>query len=89
MLHTPEACWAISEARGPHSEGVSRIPRTPAGVRMLIAYFLQAYAKNAYPWLSSWHRSAVRNFDILRTPEACWDISEVYAFFAYAWAISE
>src|SRR5262245_22740922 len=99
MLHTPEASWDInqayaffayawttSEARGPHPEG-SRIPRTPCGVRMLIAYFLQGTQKSAYPWLSSWHRSAVRSFEILRTPEVCWDISQVYAFFAYAWLI--
>jgi hypothetical protein len=23
------------------------------------------------------------------TPEACWDISQAYAFFAYAWDVSE
>jgi hypothetical protein len=25
----------------------------------------------------------------LRTPKACWDISQAYAFFAYAWSVSE
>src|SRR5690242_11732876 len=25
----------------------------------------------------------------LRTPEACWDISQAYASFAYAWTVSE
>src|SRR5262249_32733167 len=33
-----------------------------SSVRMLIAYPFQGYAKNAYPWLSSWHRFAVLNF---------------------------
>jgi len=42
-----------------HPEGVSRISRTPSGVRILIP-FCQGDAKNAYPWLSSLHRSAVR-----------------------------
>jgi len=37
-----------------------RIPRTPPGVRILLAYSFQGYAKNAYPWLSSCHRSAVQ-----------------------------
>ena len=32
---------------------------------MLIAYCFQGYAKNAYPWLKSWHRFAVRNFAFL------------------------
>ena len=38
----------------------ARTPRTPSGVRMLISFCFQGYAKNAYPWLESWHRSAVR-----------------------------
>jgi len=41
----------MTKVQAPHPEGVPRIPRTPAGVRLLIAYSFQGYAKNAYPWL--------------------------------------
>jgi len=27
--------------------------------------------------------------EVFRTPEACWDISQAYASFAYAWDVSE
>src|SRR4029453_18137365 len=35
------------------------------------------------------NRSGRLGLDILRTPETCWDISQAYAFFAYAWSVSQ
>jgi hypothetical protein len=71
---TPKACRDISRAyaffcgrlefirsQELHPEGVARIPRTPSGVRILILFSIQGYAQNAYPWITSWHRSAVRS----------------------------
>ena len=73
-LSTREACWDIrqayalfayawnvSDAKNRTLKGCRRfLAPCPGCDRMLIAYLFQGYAKNAYPWLSSWHRSAVR-----------------------------
>jgi hypothetical protein len=73
-LSTPERCWDISQAYAlfAYARNVSEAknrtlkecrgflaPR-PGCDRMSIAYLFQGYAKNTYPRLSSWRRSAVR-----------------------------
>ena len=58
--------------RGPHPERVSRIPRTPSGVRMFIALFSPGGRKRRLPWLGSWHRSAVRVCYMLRRACVSW-----------------
>lgn len=40
----------------------------PSGVRMLMLILFQGYAKDAYPWLNSSHRSAVQSAPLLNTP---------------------
>src|SRR5215831_14555969 len=32
---------------------------------------------------------AAEVWEVFRTPEACWDVSQAYASFAYAWDVSE
>ncbi len=51
--------WSVSRNRNRTPEGVSRIPRTPYRVPMLIGNLFQGYAKNAYPSLISHHASGV------------------------------
>ena len=70
-LSTPEACWDISqayaffayawnvsEAKNRTLKGCRGFLAPRLGCELLIAPF-QGYAKNAYPWLSFRHRSAV------------------------------
>jgi hypothetical protein len=38
----------------------ARIPGIPVGMPGPQISLIQGYAKNAYPWLICWHRSAVR-----------------------------
>jgi hypothetical protein len=51
--------WSVCETKNRTPKEVSRIPRTTCVVRKWSPNSFQGYAKNAYPWLSSWHRSAV------------------------------
>src|SRR5437867_4308241 len=51
--------WEALRAAPRCPERVSRTPSTPAGGRSFVHLQYQGYAKNAYPWLISLHRSAV------------------------------
>src|SRR5262245_19514466 len=72
-FRTPEACsdisqvyavfaytWSLPESRDRTLKGCRGFLAPLPGCVCLVAFSLQGYAKNAYPWLSSQHRSAVR-----------------------------
>ena len=59
--HVFRAYHRIAERRPQsHPEGVSRIPRAPSGVRMLIVISLSGVRKRRVPLAKSPHRSAVQ-----------------------------